>query len=188
MHVAGSPFLAAKWSLPILASAKLPAMTFPRRIFLLASAATILLATFTPAFAQTIPAPSSTLTPEEQAVLAPFQSVLDGIAKRDQALIREQLLPGGMATFLRNGQAVQLHFDAFVAHIHPGAEKLEERIHDPLIRIDNDLAIIWAPYDFLIDGKIDHCGTDIANLIRRDGRWLISGIADNTHSSCPAGK
>lgn len=161
---------------------------FMQRTPLVASAVTILMTMPLLASPQTTPAASSTFTPDEQAVLAPLQGVLDGIAKRDQALIREQLLPGGMATLIRNGQAVQLHFDAFVAHVRPGAEKLEERIHDPLIRIDNDLAIIWAPYDFLIDGKVDHCGTDIANLVRRDNRWLISGIADNTHSSCPAGK
>jgi hypothetical protein len=138
--------------------------------------------------AQTTAAPSPALTPEDQAVLASFQGVLDGIGKRDPALIREQLLPGGMATLLRNGQAVQLHFDAFVAHIHPGPEKYEERIHDPLIRIDDDIAIIWAPYDFLVNGKVEHCGTDVVNLLRHDGRWLISGIADNSHNSCPAGK
>lgn len=120
------------------------------------------------------------LTPDERAVLAPLQNVLDGIAKGDKAAVRNQLLPGGSATLIRNGQILQLHFDSFVERISTSTQKLEERIHDPLIRIDDDIAIIWAPYEFLIEGKIDHRGTDVVNLVRHDGRWMIAGIADNS--------
>lgn len=120
------------------------------------------------------------LTPEERAVLAPLAKVFDGIAKHDRGLVKEQLLPGGMVTLKRSDRIVQMSFDQFVERIPAtGKEKLEERIHDPLIRIDDDIAIIWAPYVFLIDGKGDHEGTDSVNLVKKDGRWLIAGIADN---------
>jgi hypothetical protein len=127
-------------------------------------------------------------TAEQRAVIAPLQALLDGLAKHDRTAVRDQLLPGGMATLLHNGQPLQLHFDAFVERLPgPGeTRKLEERIFDPVVRIDDDIAVIWTPYDFLIDGKIDHCGTDLINLIRRDNRWLISGIADNSRHTCPA--
>lgn len=120
------------------------------------------------------------LTPEQRAVLAPLQKLFDGIAKHDRALAKAQLLPGGMVTLKRSDRIVQMSFDQFVEHIPAtGTQKLEERIHDPLIRIDDDIAIIWAPYVFLIDGKGDHEGTDSVNLVKKDGRWLIAGIADN---------
>lgn len=120
------------------------------------------------------------LTPDEQAALAPLQNVLEAIGRHDRDLAREQLLPGGMATLKRGDRVLQLSFDQFVEHIpSTGAQKLEERIHDPLIRIDDDIAVIWAPYVFLVDGKPDHEGTDVANLVKKDGRWLIAGIADN---------
>jgi hypothetical protein len=125
-------------------------------------------------------------TAEEKAVIAPLQALLDGMAKHDRAAIREQLLPGGMATLLRNGQPVQMHFDTFVEHM-PTPEstvKIQERIFDPVVRIDDDIAIIWAPYEFTLEGKLDHCGTDVINLVKRDNRWLISAIADNTHHTC----
>jgi hypothetical protein len=136
----------------------------------------------------TLAAPLRAATPEEQAVIAPFQNLLDAIAKRDKELMREQLLPGGIATLMRDGQPVQLHFDSFVDRFPAtGTHRLMERIHDPLVRVDNDIAIVWAPYEFLIDGKPDHCGTDVVNLVRRDGRWLIAGIADTSRKNCPAG-
>ena len=127
--------------------------------------------------------PLHAATPEEQAVLAPLQALFDGMARHDRAAVRDQLLPGGMVTSKRKEQIIQMHFDTFVDHLG-GTDKIEERIHDPLIHIDNDIAVIWVPYEFLEDGKLTHCGTDIAHLVRRNGRWLIAGIADNSHETC----
>jgi hypothetical protein len=122
-------------------------------------------------------------TPEEQAVLAPLQSLFDAMAKHDQAAARDTLLPGGILTLKRKDQIIQMHFDTFVDHLG-GTGKIEERIHDPIIHIDNDIAVIWVPYDFLEDGKVTHCGTDIAHMVQRKGHWLIAGIADNAHETC----
>lgn len=135
--------------------------------------------------AATVPAHAA--SPEEKAVLAPFQAVLDAIAKRDRNLMRDNLLPGGMATLKRGDKIVQLHFDAFVDHVPvTGAQQLQERIYDPLVKIDDDVAMIWTEYRFFIDGKVDHCGTDIAHLVKREGRWLVAGIADNQRKECAA--
>jgi Putative lumazine-binding len=141
---------------------------------------TVLLAAIAMAF------PVLATTPDERAVLASVQALFDGMAKRDRTAVREQLLPGGMATLLRNGRPIQLHFDVFVASIPTsGTQQIEERIHDPIVHIDEDIALVWAPYEFLADGKVEHCGTDVINLLKKDGHWLISGIADNTHQPCP---
>jgi len=97
-------------------------------------------------------------TPEERAVLAPVKAMFDGMAKRDAAAIKEPLLPGGMMVLMRDGKPAQMTFEAFADRVgRPGTTQIEERIHDPLVRIDNDLAMVWAPFEFLIDGKVDHC-------------------------------
>jgi len=134
-------------------------------------------------------APLHAATPEEKAVLAPFQTLLDGIGKRDHDMMRSALLPGGMITLTRADKTQQLHYDAFIEHVPTtGTQKLEERIHDPLVKIDDNIAIIWTSYEFLIDGKVDHCGTDIAHLVKHDGKWLIAGIADNGRKECAPAK
>ena len=124
-------------------------------------------------------------TPEEQAILMPIHTIMDGVAQRNHAMVKEQLLPGGMATLIREGKPLQLHFDAFVERLPTtGATKLEERLYDPLVRIDDDIAVVWVPYKFFIEDKVDHCGTDLFSLIHQDGRWLVSGIADNSRKDC----
>src|SRR5438270_13963162 len=74
---------------------------------------------------------ASVLTPEQQEVFAPFQALLDGVAQRDHELVRKQLFAGGMATLIRDGKPLQLHYDAFLERLPTtGTVKLEEVIHD----------------------------------------------------------
>ena len=122
-----------------------------------------------------------------QAVMAPITAMFDGMAKRDAAAIKKPLLPGGGMVLMRDGKPTQMTFEAFADAVgKPGKAQIEERIHDPLVRIDNDLAVVWAPFDFLVDGKVDHCGTDLFNLVRADGKWLIASVADTGRKECAA--
>lgn len=113
--------------------------------------------------------------------------MFDGMAKRDAAAIKAPVLPGGSMVLMRDGKPVQMTFEEFADRVaRPGATPFEERIHDPLVRIDNDLAVVWAPFDVLIGGKVDSCGTDLFNLVRVDGKWLIASVADTGRKDCPA--
>ena len=126
-------------------------------------------------------------TPDERAVLAPINAMFDAMAKHDAAAFKKPLLPGGGMVLMRDGKPTQMTFDAFADLVgRPGKAKIEERIHDPLVRIDNDLAVVWAPFDFLVDGKVDHCGTDLFNLVHTDGKWLIASVADTGRKDCAA--
>jgi hypothetical protein len=117
--------------------------------------------------------------------MAPITAMFDGMAKRDAAAIKKPLLPGGGMVLMRDGKPTQMTFDAFADAVgKPGKAQIEERIHDPLVRIDNDLAVVWAPFDFLVDGKVDHCGTDLFNLVRTDGKWIIANVADTSRKDC----
>jgi len=52
---------------------------------------------------------------------------------------------------MRDGKPVQLTFDAFADQVgKPATTHIEERIHGPLVRIDHDLAVVWAPFEFLV--------------------------------------
>jgi hypothetical protein len=88
---------------------------------------------------------------------------------------------------MRDGKPAQMTLEAFADRVgKPGTTQIKERIHNPLIRIDNDLAVVWAPFDFLVNGKVDHCGTDLFNLVRVGRRWLIASVADTGTKTCSA--
>jgi hypothetical protein len=129
--------------------------------------------------------PLHAATPEQQEVLAPVTALFEGMTKRDAEAIKKPLLTGGTMVLMREGKPVQLTFDAFAEQVgKPGKAHIEERIHDPLVRIDHDLAVVWTPSEFLVDGKVDHCGTDLFNLVRTDGKWLIASVADTGRKEC----
>ena len=129
--------------------------------------------------------PVSESSTEEKAVLASFQAMLDGLGKRDKAAMMAQLLPGGSAILMRKGKPAMMTFEMLTDRLsQPGASTHEERIHNAVVHVDGDVATVWAPFEFLVDGKIDHCGRDIANLVRVDGRWVIAAIEDNGRADC----
>jgi hypothetical protein len=122
---------------------------------------------------------------DEKAVLAPITQMFDGMSKRDAAIIKQPVLSGGVMVLMRDGKPVRMTFEEFAERVgKPGTTKIEERIHDPLVRIDHDLAVVWAPFEFLSDGKVDHCGTDLFNLVHTDGKWIIASVADTGRKDC----
>jgi putative lumazine-binding protein len=124
---------------------------------------------------------------DEAAVLVPVQAMFDGMAHRDAAAIKAPWLPGGVLVVVQDGVLSQLTVEFWANRVATsGTTHIEERIHDPEVRIDHDLAVVWAPFNFFIDGKLDHCGRDLFNLNQKSGRWQIVALAATTRKDCTA--
>lgn len=52
-----------------------------------------------------------------------------------------------------------------------------ERIWDAEVRVDGNLAAVWAPYDFHRGDEFSHCGIDALHLVRTRDGWKILAIA-----------
>jgi hypothetical protein len=96
--------------------------------------------------------------PDEQAIFAPINLFFDGLAKRDPSSIKASAIPGATFVSMQYGTLERMTFEQVAQRVGMGTTHIAERIHDPLVRIDNDLAVVWAPFEFRIDGKLDHCG------------------------------
>jgi hypothetical protein len=123
-------------------------------------------------------------TTDEHSVFIPINAMFDGMAKRDASAIEAAALPGATLVLMQYGTLEQITFADFAERVGKGTTHMEERIHDPLVRIDNDLAVVWAPFEFRIDGKLDHCGTDLFSLVHNNGKWLIGSLAATLRKDC----
>lgn len=122
----------------------------------------------------------------EEAVLAVLNALLDGMSRRDREAMLSTVVREGWAVHSRDGRIFHESLPALVERLPPGPEPIEERIGTPLVRIDDDIAMVWVDYEFLIAGAVHHRGTNIVTFLKVDGRWLISGIADNGRTGPPA--
>jgi hypothetical protein len=131
---------------------------------------------------------------ERDAVLAVVARSFDAIASKGPHtadIWREVLLPTGSMSSVRerDGKLV-VHAEDFAAHYERLTTRQDpnpylERMWDPTVLIDGDLAVVWTRYDFWLDGTLSHGGTDVIVLLRTDEGWRIASFAWTSESDAP---
>ena len=129
---------------------------------------------------------------EDSGVLVPIDALFAALAARDGQAMLAQVRPDGSATAVEERpdgtrSIRRTSWTEFAAALKPGPERYAERLVDPAIDIDGDIAMVWSPYVFTIDGKVAHCGTDHFDMVREDGRWKILNITWSKRTSGCAG-
>ncbi len=116
---------------------------------------------------------------EEEAVLAAVQQFFDTMAIKDVAGAEQVLVPEGLFFSVRTvgGEKVvrASNNQQYLADLATAEDDWLERMWEPEVRIDGDIATVWTPYDFHINGDFSHCGVDAFNLMNIDGQWKITG-------------
>jgi hypothetical protein len=46
------------------------------------------------------------------------------------------------------------------------------------IKIDGNLASVWTPYEFYLNGRFSHCGANSFQLFHNNGKWEIIFLVD----------
>lgn len=114
-------------------------------------------------------------------IVRTVQEVFDAMASRDAEALRRLLVPEVtlFSTDERkpNPAPRVTPRDAFIDSIAKSTQLLSERMHDPQVRVDGNIATLWAPYTFYRDDQFSHCGHDAFTLLRRDGRWVITALS-----------
>jgi len=118
------------------------------------------------------------------AIKQTINTLFDAMRKGDSTLLRSVFSKDMVLQSVsndKNGKAVLSaeNADGFVKAIRtPHVSVYDERIVFDGIKIDGDLASVWAPYKFYLGDKFSHCGVDVFQLMRTVGGWKIIYIAD----------
>ena len=118
----------------------------------------------------------------EAAVMAPISAMFAGLEARDPAKILAQTRPEGGATVVSekpDGTRTIRHesWTEFAGGIKPGPEHYREKLIDPAVEIDGDIAMVWGQFVFTVDDKVHHCGVDHFDLIRENGAWKVLNVS-----------
>ncbi len=132
--------------------------------------------------ANPLPPPTS----EEGQVLVPINGVFAAFGTGDAGGMWRLVFPGGRFTAAGGKGIRRMSFNEFAARVKPDAP-FQERITDPAIDIDGNIAMVWAPFTVRVGGKVESCGIDHFDLIRDNGQWKIMNISFSSRTTgCPA--
>jgi hypothetical protein len=69
--------------------------------------------------------------------------------------------------------------DGWIQSVGRSERRWDERVYDVEVRLDDNVALVWAPYTFYLDGALRHCGVNTIALLRLAGTWKITQLADS---------
>ena len=133
------------------------------------------------AHASAAPPPARAAKPvdEKAAVLAAMDRYLTSLSEDDLRAMAAMQTPDGMTYRARvtddGGVEVVSHPNSYwVDPARSDGHRRRERYWSPTVLVRGGIAAVWAPYEFLIDGKTSHCGVDVFDFVKIDGTWRVA--------------
>jgi hypothetical protein len=124
-------------------------------------------------------APVGHQTPEEAELLAVVDAYMHEISANDLAAMDARQTAEGMTYRIiprpDGGWDVVARSNAYwVAPERADDHSYRERYWSPTVLMRGGMALVWAPYEFWIDGQTSHCGIDAFSFAKIDGVWKVS--------------
>ena len=119
--------------------------------------------------------------------------LFDAMRARDTTTMRALFVPNATMQTLRDTSVTVDRIDGWLAGVAraPQGLRLDERLANPVIQVDANLAAIWVDYWFFAGERFSHCGVDALWLTRQGGAWRIFSIVDTRRTAgcapAPAG-
>jgi hypothetical protein len=120
---------------------------------------------------------------DEAAVLTVVNRLFETMKARQADALRSLFIPEGrlISTQARGGGGQPatriLTRDEFVKLVLETREPYRERMFEPEIRVEGNLATVWGRYDFHVGERLTNCGVNSLQLLRTPDGWKIAHIA-----------
>jgi uncharacterized protein YecT (DUF1311 family) len=110
---------------------------------------------------------------DHSAILRATDALFEAMMEKDTAALRTLMHPRAqIISIAPTGTAVR-SADEWIRGLSRSQDELIERMWDPEVRIDGDMATLWAPYDFHLGERFSHCGMDAFQFVREGGAWKM---------------
>lgn len=119
---------------------------------------------------------------EESAVLEAMDRFMATISENDHEAMTATQMADGMTYQWRPSEEGGMHVTARpnsywindAREAEEAGETYRERYWSPTVMIRGGIAVVWAPYEFWIEGETSHCGVDVVDFVKVDGEWLVA--------------
>ncbi len=105
------------------------------------------------------------------------QHLFDAMASHNVEAARALFTPAAALTAVRaDGTARVIPHEQWLHHLSESKDQWLERMWNPKVLEHGAIAVVWADYDFYLNGKLSHCGVDSVDLLKTSAGWKISGM------------
>ena len=66
----------------------------------------------------------------------------------------------------------------------PDDLSFEERLLGFNIVDASGMTLVFTPYEFYVNGRFSHCGTNVFTLVEKESKWKILALYDTRNKSC----
>ena len=147
-----------------------------RKLFVIAALAALCRhAAAAPPPATEVPRPSD----ERTSVLAAMDRYVAAISAKDTRAMTQMQTPEGMTYRVRAAEGGLWDVVARPNSYWADPSKDDGRAHrerywSPTVLVRGGIAVVWAPYEFWLDGKTSHCGIDVFDFVKSNGEWRVA--------------
>ncbi len=122
-------------------------------------------------------------TNQEDVIKKVITQMFEAMSSSNEQVLRNAFYENAiLETVYRKDGEHKIHrssIDEFITQIMvPHKEEWKEEINSWEIKIDGDMASVWTPYTFYLDGKRLHCGVNSFQMHQSDKGWKITYIID----------
>ena len=128
---------------------------------------------------------------DEKEILKIVDRFMLAVNTKDKEIFNEILYKGinRIVTNIENDNSVitsVIDNDQSIAmRMNPNnKEQFRERYWDAKIITDGNIATVWAPYDFYLNGAFSHCGVDLFYLVKENMSWRIAHFGYTRNKNC----
>jgi hypothetical protein len=161
----------------------------PLRLFLLAAALLLPSEAYAQKVSDKLPPANALAYADDDtgAVMAPITALFAAFERGDGAGVLANVYPEGRVTAVGTlpggaGGVRKFSFAEFAAHLKPEGA-FQERITDPAIDVDGDIAMVWAPSTVRVGGRLESCGFDHFDLVRENGAWKVMNVTFSSRTT-----
>jgi hypothetical protein len=128
------------------------------------------------------PAMAQSQSDDENAVLATVNRLFNGMRMADSGIVRSTFAPGARfaSVDVRSTPAAITYdaIDGWLSGVATSAKRWDEQVYDVQVRVDGNIAQVWAPYTFYLDKAVRHCGINSLELLRDGAGWKVTQLSD----------
>lgn len=125
------------------------------------------------------PVPAGHQAGEEAAVLAAMDRYMHAISANDLRAMAAMQTPDGMTYRAHSTKGASMEIvgrpnSYWVDPARADGRAVRERYWSPTVLVRGSIAVVWAPYEFWVDGNTSHCGVDVFDFVKIEDEWRVS--------------